>query len=107
VRSDDIIRCMRPYCHNSTAAKTQAPVKIIQRNSGAASAVAAAVSRAGEKAMTLMRMFPLFRRPVGASSVGNRPIKPNSRAPSAASAADDKWDDLVSPRRRSRIRVGS
>jgi hypothetical protein len=45
---------MRPYCHNSTAAKTQAPVKIIQRNSGAASAVAAAVSRAGEKAMTLM-----------------------------------------------------
>src|ERR1700682_801143 len=90
------MRWMRPYCQSNTAAKPQAPVKIIQRNSGAPSGVAAAASRAGEKAMTLIpnvssrpnlcerhrvRVFRLGRRASEPSSLttsthGPQPTRP-------------------------------
>ena len=71
-------RWIRPYCHSSTAAKAQAPVKISQCRSGALSA--AAVSWLGGKAMTLMPHVSSSR----SNAPWNRPVEANNPARSAA-----------------------
>src|SRR5262245_42629380 len=88
------MRWIRPYCQSSTVAKAQAPVKIIQRRSGAPSAIA--FSRAGDMAIALMpyssdrsgilRALNMnLTRSVSARHLGTRSVAPRRKGIGAPS----------------------